>query len=905
MLNMQRMVIGLGLILAIALAWVLSAPADPLLRVAPPAPADDPAATSTPTGAPLPPAPPASGRDQGLDGAWWTEALTAPDGDAFAAADDDSRAVVLRGRLTVRQQPWRHPADIEIRITRSWLDSVVPVETAPDQRVPQRDEPRTRTDDRGYFAFRLLPAATDMFFLIGHGTEWSDYQKVPRLPRRGQELDLGDVFVDQRGSIVGRVTKGARENLQARAVDDPLLDGNSGMEDVRQVRAASAEWFRSRGTLRHGPVPNWVAQRDRYLPFPTATVQRDGSLRLDHVRPGNHDVIVSNEQGKQYGIARGILVAAGRTTDIGDVALRSCRPVTLRFVDQDGRPWVGANISFVHEKTGFGSVAVRTDAAGTACAFLPEPEAHMLVFGLPGGGPCQTLPWQPNQDTTIVVPRPDALVVALADASGSPLPGGRVRCYVRAALFRPVDRALPPAMQPTEQSPGRHVGVLPCPLVVVASVRGFAPAIAEVDGAAPLALKLLPLQRMTVHVHNRRGEPIANATVRAQAHANPDSVFPGSAWAALANDRVTIGMTDERGELTVPVWPTFFSFQARHPDFPPSAGPKVMATPGGRYELLMQGGGDLVGTLTIETRPAPRGMRVRARQRPPDTNSVSTSGFLDSRIAVTGAGGTFEFRELIAGNWELVPELPPVPSPDGSRPSGAFAPVQVQLDEGQERHVVLAAQQDVLAPAQIRGTVTKNGATVPDALVRVRELEPPDMQKRNEQRRKTGWRYGQDADAILGPVEGVPWRSRCTTDSFGDFCCSDLVAGSEYEVRVDIPHQGRLQFVARRVVRAGSTARPLQLDFAVPTNLVQLACTKGSAAFGNRMIRLRQVLPGGTDGACFELLLDDFGRADVDGLPLGAWTIEPMHGGRFTPGEFELMPGPPRLLQFECDRPWR
>ena len=185
-----------------------------------------------------PPPVSAAARDSGLDGAFWTNSLFAAPPDLAPDDERDPRAGVLRGRLTVRQQPWIHPAGVEVRLTRSWLDSVIPVESDPDTRAPRRDELRTTTDQHGAFALRFVPPDDELFFLIGHGTEWSDYQPVPKLPRAGEDIDLGDVFVEQRGEIRGQVVHGGGPVAGAtvRVVDDPLLDDASGFEGLRQAR---------------------------------------------------------------------------------------------------------------------------------------------------------------------------------------------------------------------------------------------------------------------------------------------------------------------------------------------------------------------------------------------------------------------------------------------------------------------------------------------------------------------------------------------------------------------------------------------------------------------------------------------------------------------------------------------
>lgn len=854
-------------------------------------------------------------RATGQDSAWWSAGLANPEASVVEAAADDSRAGVLRGRLTVRQQLFQHPAGVEVRLTRSWLDSVIPVETEPGQRTPLRDELRTSTDAHGYFVFRIVPPPTELFFLIGHRTEWQDYQKVPKLPRAGETIDLGDVFVDQRGAIEGYVTKHGQglANAVVRAVDDPLLDGTSGFEELLEARQLGLESYQPTGMTRGGPIPDWVARRDRFLPFPTATTDAEGKFVLRGVRPGNHNLFVreTGRFGNAIGRSDGVLVAAGQTTDLGVIDLRSESPLLrLRFVDEDKQPWANARVALLSSITGFGGEPTTTGADGSVLLASPDPQARLL-FGMPDGGPWLEVA-RPSggrvrelsrdrvtPPATVTVPRPRELVVTLVDSGERLLAGGTVRAYVQAETFRPVDRLLPAGLQPRQREPGIHVGRLPCPAVLVASVPGFAPAMTTASSGR-VTMKLLPLQTATVRVHDLDGRSIAGATVRAQVHGHPELRFVGAQWSALANDRVLVGTTDEQGELTVPVWPTFFSFQASHRDFAPSAGPKVLPVPGERIDLLLRGGAEVRGTLTIEMRPAPAGLRVRARQRPPDGHELATSGFLDERLAVTGADGTFSFRQLVAGIWELCPELPGVPTADGPQPGAQpWRNKRVQLDEGQELHTTIEIQQDYLAPTQVRGVVTCNGAALAGALVRLRRLDPPDTKQRNDVRRRFKELGDRESLAMLGPEETTAWL-RCETDAFGEFRFRDLAPNTEHELRVDVPQGGRLQFVGRRVLRSGTTTRPTEADFAMTASDVRITCLQEGRPLPNRMLRLRQVVDKETEGARFEVLLDANGQAWIEQLPIGRWTVEPMHGGSLHPAEFAVganLPVAP-LLQY-------
>ena len=63
--------------------------------------------------------------DRALDGqAAGGEPESQRDEEPLALPNGATGGAAVRGRLTVRQRPWLHPAGVEVRLTRSWLDTV-------------------------------------------------------------------------------------------------------------------------------------------------------------------------------------------------------------------------------------------------------------------------------------------------------------------------------------------------------------------------------------------------------------------------------------------------------------------------------------------------------------------------------------------------------------------------------------------------------------------------------------------------------------------------------------------------------------------------------------------------------------------------------------------------------------
>lgn len=867
------------------------------------------AATTTTTDAPPPQ--PAIVRD----GVWWSDQWTTPQDEPLVADEHDPRSAVLRGRLTVRQQPWIHPAGVEVRLTRSWLDSVLPVESEGDQRAPARDEPTTITDADGCFALRFQPTADELFFLIDLRGAWQDFQKVPRQPRPGETWELGDVWLEQRGGIAGAVVTVDGQPLagvEVRAVDEPLNALASGLDDVQDLRSRSLATWQPDGSMRGGPVPGWVARRDRFLPFPIAVTDQRGRFELRGLRPGRHDLFLQpgadRQHGRYAGTLRRIQVVAGRTTQVPALLATEATSLSLRVVDEDNTGWKNARIAVLHGEHGFGSAPVATNARGEALVQFLEAGRSSLLFAYPGGGPWIQVANVTASHQVVTVPRPRPLTILLFDEGDRALAGGTVRTFADATQFRRRDRALPAAMQPQESAPGRYVGQRPCALVVVASVPGFAPAIAHVphDAKAPdvLALKLLPMGTMTVHTRDLDGRPIAGASVRVQVDSNPELLFAGAQWSALADRRVQLGTTDERGELVVPTWPARFSLQATHPDFAPSAGPHFVPVAGSRVDLVMRRPTGIVGTLLLQQRPAPKGFRVRARQYAPEGHELFGNGLLQSQLAVTGDDGTFAFRGLCAGLWDLQPELPGVPtSAGGTTVRTEFRRQRVVLDDGLELHVRLEAEAEPGLPDRLVGTVRRDGLNVPGAVVRVRAVAPPGDDGSERSPRRSRYRPNTrrgDAERSLQAefVEATTrFSHRCDTDVVGEFRFASLPASAAIEVRVELPGDTGLHLVHSEVVPTPGDGQLTRVEVALQSARLLLVCTHDGRPLPDEMLRLSRRDAQGRELARRDVLLDGNGQADLFDLPAGDWHVQPRTGfGRVVPDRIDLQPGSTRTV---------
>lgn len=824
------------------------------------------------------------------DGAWWMDQFALSDQEPLTAEPGSPRLATLRGRLAVRQQPWIHPAGVPIRLTRSWLDSVLPVETeGAAAMAPQRDEPRTETDADGVFVLQFVPSREELFFLIDPDGAWQDFQKVPNQPRAGELLDLGIVWLDQRGAITGIVQTAHGTPLagvEVRAVDEPLHGLLAGLNELQEPRTAGIERWQPDGAMQGGPVPAWLAHRDRWLPFPSTKTAKDGSFTLAGLRPGRHEVFVRPLGAMPVvGVRRDVVVASGRTTNLPVLWAVEAHTTMVQFIDDtpEQRPWHNAQVALLQGDAKFGSRPIRTNRSGFASLTSSNDQAAAVLFAYPDGGPWIEFP---VQGSTVVVPRPVPLYVRLFDDRGGAVAGAEVRCYQQGRLFRPVDRLLPMAQQPREVEAGVHRGLCACPLVVVVAAPGFAPAVALASPSqSDLLVHLLPIGTMTVHVLDPEQRPVAGATVRVHVGEHEALQHIGAQWAAVANHRVRLGTTDERGELVIPAWPTTFSLQASHPDHAPSAGPPFVAHPGTHTHVVLRGGATITGRLTLHQRPAPKGMRVVARPSAPEGHPLHGSAFLDEHRTVVGEDGTFAFRGVAAGDWTLRPELPPVPDPSGAqRVRAEFRSVERTVYDGRDLHVDLEACGLPGASPKLSGVVQSDGLNVHGAVVRLRALR---ASASDDDRR----RPGRERTIRAGLAEPRLWTHRCDTDVEGRFWFQDLPAAA-IELLVEVPSAEGFVPLHHQILGGGGKPVPPQVRIAVQSARLLLVATADHRPASNRMLRLVAFDEHGPTGCERRVLLDAHGSADLFDLPAGSWRVLPDgEFGRCEPEQFVVRSG--------------
>ncbi|HLQ39137.1 MAG TPA: hypothetical protein VK348_15110, partial [Planctomycetota bacterium] len=519
-------------LLATMAAWALA-----------PAMATTPAEALVPEGSESAPAAataPGVARSDADEPSWLLPFLGRPEADRVRAlAAGERGGSGLRGRLVARwlHQPWQPLADVEVLLTSSWLDTVLPLHVGDaEEPLPPLYGPRTRTDAQGGFSFRIAVESDELFLLIGRGTEWHEFRKARHLPRAGETVDLGTIYLDERGSVTGSVVDAANQpvaDVEVRAVDAPLLDPDLDQRELRELRSAGLERFKPRGFFADAPLPRWVAQRDQLLPFPRTRSGADGQFVLPGLRATSHDLFLSG--GELAGSVHEVLVRGGERTDLGRIRLVGGRPVSGIVIDEQQRPWIGARVTAIDDDFALGPAAVPVDWHGNfVLRGLAQQRPGTLLFQHPAGGP-----WLPIGKLTperrepgrFVVDAPQTMRFRIVDQTRAALPQAEVRAFVVAGGLRPQDMLLPPFFQPQREADGsfRLRQMSGATTVLVATAGGFAPGI----GRAPPdqgTILLLPAVRMRVRTVDVAGAPVADAKVIAQLQRHPTLDFPGAQW---------------------------------------------------------------------------------------------------------------------------------------------------------------------------------------------------------------------------------------------------------------------------------------------------------------------------------------------------------------------------------------
>lgn len=812
----------------------------------------------------------------------------------------------LKGRLMWKEG--RLPlTGVEIAMTRSWLDTVLPTVVEDEPQDPVLLERRVTTDEHGVFSIYPVPTDGNLFFLIGRDEPFMDFRKVPKLPLPGHTVDLGEIYIEERGSLTGRVVRPGGlnvNNVQVRAVDDPFLKDPLASEELRRDR--NLESIDPDGMVRGEVVPDWLSRRDRLLPFPQTETRGDGTFLIRGLRPGQHVVYF-----RQLATAasRRVLIASGQTTDLGDVRVGVGETLSgrLEYRSRDFRsrePVVGAELAAVSSTMGIGPPVVHSNARGEFRFFgLVSGEPVHIIYRIRPGEPWLLLTTEtPGANDrprleTYRIERATVARIHLVDQEGVPIPRATVRLMRTTNVFRREDVRLPDHVQPVEEEPGSWTARIanPVGLRLIASAEGHAPAVTPVKPEAfrPEGMTLMMLRAfpMRFSVTDYGGEPVEGAEVHAAIREAEWYPFAGSSWSLLSAEPVNLGLTDSDGILERDgFWGTNMVFAAVHPEYANSPIQNTVPEKDRVVDLRLVSPGRIEGHVSEGYQQPVRRWRIQAEPNRSDNDPLFHNPFLRTVTTITSADGSFSIPHLHPGRWTLRPLLPAAPG--AQRLSFQEEWLQrmtrsIYVQEEQTVYTDMELEHPPWREASITGAVELDGVSEPGLVVRLYRTESRPSSGRELRR----WEYRR---RLTGPQLPVMLHSSLT-DHAGEFRFFDVPSG-RYVVALEIPHQGRAQRLGAVTVHLDEE-QPQKLELKVLTGTLQCTIiTEEGRTLAGRMFRLQMPTDDGT-GAEFVVLSDSIGMIRLPRMPMGDYVlsldgdppwevIEP--GFRIRDGEFTM-----------------
>ena len=532
---------------------------------------------------------------------------------------------------------------------------------------------------------------------------------LSRTPGPSEVVDLGDVELSAKGSVLGQVVGPDGDpvaDAEVWAVDLPgaILDmapldrfgpGSALFMTLPHVDAprspdrdpeAYGEVLRrhvSMKLFRDVETDGWVvmempAWANRFVtewPIPRTRTAADGTFRLEGVDPGPN-VLVVRRPGLATGGSKRVLVKSAETRDVGSLRLSEGEQVSGVVIDGAGQPVAGAHVR-VAPRPALGLSGLlfserlhTTDGAG-----------RFVVTGLPRGSVvvaarrAKGTPWAFADD-----------VEAGDEDIELPLHAAQIELQVQSSAGDDLDElefvvaqgppigelstaGLTPALDLehclTDLDEGRYRlhELAPGFYTVHVKARGHAATakVVRVDASSTgelLVLELSPQARCVVEVVDRRGAPVHGARVYAQPAVAPawaHSVVMGhssegfTAWSHLPR---LAGRTDETGHLEVtglPVGEALFS--VRHPAFGAAAARVVVPRP---QRFVLEATGSIRGRLFDRGEPAqPDKWRLLAisEERKTESGMPRPVG-----QALPDADGHYVFRGLAPGPYTVYVE---------------------------------------------------------------------------------------------------------------------------------------------------------------------------------------------------------------------------------------------------------
>ncbi len=751
----------------------------------------------------------------------------------------------------------------------------------------------THSDDEGRFSLDNLRPRALLLLQAGRGEAASAYIPVAHTPGAKHVVDLGDIVLQARGTLRGRVVDDAGQavagadvwaadmpGLVALAINvDRFVPAHGGMlllpkatagEDLARFAERTREYLGRELCMQvQAPSPEfdalvldtpaWFTRLWNALPMARTTTAADGTFTLQDVEPANNMLVVT-KAGFDRGFKPSVKVQAGAPRDLGEITLQRGEVCSGKIVDATDRPVARAAVRVaVLPPGGFRGLAfceaeVRADTQGNFA--VPGLRAgRVLVAARSRDDAPWTVagPFAVDDDIALRLPAPAELTVRVTTPAAAPT----VRLTFGPALGELARMGLRQAVamegRVVEESHGtwRVRDLAPGSYQLEVSAPGCVTArrLVQVPGEAEVALAP-QAPTFDVLVVSTANVPLAGARVRCAPRdaAFARSVLPTS-FGLNASDvlATSLGCSDRDGRLRVSGMPCGeLNLWADHPDH--GAGTARAELPAQTLVLRLPAACTIEGMLLEGGQPASAS----------EWRIAATAGDRDDGIerpytlAAPAADGSFKITGLDPGAYTVraLPALPPRLSLDALQSllreriftfflhSDAPRSREVVLAEGELRTIqidVRVAPPAVQPQAGVVGRVTIDGK----------------------------------GTAGVGVHGNASWWSTtpalATTAADGSYCVTDLAEGS---------HTLTFRAASGHTLGERTVSVPARGDVALDLDVRTSSLAGQVIAPPDRSLRGARLAGRNAQGrAVFEIPVQDDGAFHAQEVPCGTWSL--------------------------------
>lgn len=570
-----------------------------------------------------------------------------------------------------------------VRIYRGSVDSLLrpgmDLFAAEPTMAPDYVVGEVQTDDEGRFVIGgVWPRGICVLF-AGIGTDAPTHQALNQTPGPGEIVDLGDIRLIDAAVAVGVVVD--EDGAPVADADVMAVDLPGSMLDFVPVERFDPDG----GVLireKNSPVqvlelPAWVAEAYGRLPIPKTRSAADGSFRLVGITPGMN-VVAAVRRGLAPAMQKSVKFEAGQTRDLGELRLREGEEVTVRVVDEAGKPVAAAEV-----------------LAGTTSAVVPfdfgnrmgstDQDGYVTGLGFGRGKVTAAArrspqdPWvlaepqSPTGDVVITLPTLGVVQVRVTMA-GQLVAKPQLRLIqgseIGPATVMSMMGLNAPVPLPTRTHEGEEgwIEIRDLPLgayTIFAKAEGSATAAtgfeAKVEGAK-IEIELRPSRNFLVKVIGPNGEPIRNAAIWVQ-----------ESGESRRREGIPLcpGRTDAKGELRVhELVGDEGRVSAEHPKWGMTHG--KFTTANGEVVLQMQQPGWIEGFLLDGGKAPPLGKHGIAVMERRDWGNRTQAVDFPPMLAAVKPDGAFAVTALQPGNYSVNT----IPAFDAMRSPGSIMSLQ-------------------------------------------------------------------------------------------------------------------------------------------------------------------------------------------------------------------------------------